>query len=309
MAPLLSMAALALATTLTAGQPPTRGRLQVAVTEPDIEAIVAAIGGDSVGTFSLFTGCIVRKDLHVERSVRERLPRADAIIWTGFLNESAAIHEVLPGRSVSSKSSPPPPAWVDVSRGAARVNVPVSTCFGYIDAGLMSGDPFFWLNPQNGPVIARHIANGLSVLRPDKRALYLANAEAFRRALDADIARWKQALQPLAGLRIFSAQCGWQNFARLGGLKFVVCKGDPGTLPTPNILMEHVRSMKADIILLDPNTPHEYGDAFREQSGVPVIEVASSIEHIPGARSYSALFDHLVQALVQCAAGRKPAKS
>ena len=92
-------------------------------------------------------------------------------------------------------------------------------------------------------------------------------------------------------------QCGWQNFSKLGGPAFVVCKGDLGSLPTPEHLVDRVKEMKAQIVIVDPNTPPEYGNVLREKSGARVIEVASSIEKIPGANSYNALFDNFVQAL------------
>jgi len=89
----------------------------------------------------------------------------------------------------------------------------------------------------------------------------------------------------------------------MGGPTFVVCKGTPGVLPTPDILVDHVKEMKAQIVLLDPNTPPQYGKAFRREAGLKVIDVPSSIESIPGAKSYSALFDNVVKSL-QKAAGK-----
>lgn len=268
------------------------GRIAVAVTEPDIEAIVAAVGGSQIETFSLFRGCILRDHLLVEPSAREQLARANAIVWTGFLNESAAITESLGG----AKSRAGEPRWIDVSKSAARSNVPGSNCYGDVNPKFVSGDPFFWLNPHNGAIIARNVAEGLGALRPEKRAYFLANARAFKDAMDKDIARWKLQLQPMAKLRVFSAQCGWQNISKLGGPAFAVCKGTPGVLPTPQLLLERIHQMKAEIIIVDPNTPPEYGRAFRER-GMKVVEVASSIENIPGAHSYSALFENFIQAL------------
>jgi ABC-type Zn uptake system ZnuABC Zn-binding protein ZnuA len=280
-----------------AAVPPEQERLSVAVTEPDIEAIVMAVGGNEVDTFSLFKGCILRGNLMVEPTVKNRLTKASAVVWTGFLNESAAIAADLDNAKPASKGRAGAPRWIDVSKGAVRVNVPRSTCLGYVDPNAMSGDPFFWLNPKNGSVIARNVAEGLAALRPQKRAYFLANADAFRAALEKDIDRWKRELKPLAKLRVFSTQCGWQNFSRLGGPALVVCKAAPGSLPTPQDLLDRVKQMRAQIIVVDPNTPTDYGNAFREQSGLRVIEVASSIENIPGAHSYSALFENFVQAL------------
>jgi len=284
-----------------AAMPPEGERLSVAVTEPDIEAIVIAVGGNQVDTFSLFKGCILRENLMVEPVVKTRLTEADAVVWTGFLNESAAITASLDQRTAMSKGRTGVARWIDVSKGAVRANIPASPCFGIVDAKSTSGDPFFWLNPENGSIIAHNLAESLGALRPQKRAYFRTNADAFKAALDKDIARWKEELKPLANLRVFSAQCGWQNFSKLGGPAFVVCKGTLGTLPAPKVLVDRVSQLKAQIVIVDPNTPPEYGAAFREQPGVRVIEVASSIENIPGANSYSALFENLVRALQSAA--------
>lgn len=271
------------------------GRIAVAVAVPDIEPIVKAVGGGSVDTVVLLKGCILRSDLNIEPATKGRLELAEAIVWTGFLNESAAISSALRNGGGSRKGGAL--KWIDVSRGTKRTNLPTSTCSGYVDPAFVSGDPFFWLNPENGGLMARHIAKGLGELRPASRAMFLANAEAFQKALAKDIERWKAALKPLHGLRIFSAQCGWQNFSAMGGPEFVVCKGTPGELPSPSSLLLHIKQMKADLILVDPNTPADYTEAFREHSNLKVIEVASSIEGIRGATTYSALFENLVKVL------------
>lgn len=277
-----------------AAQPrPKEGRIAVAVSIPDLEPIVRAVGGAQVETVSLFKGCILRKDLQVEPEVRGRLAASEAVVWSGFLKESAAISDALRGAAVKAED----PKWIDVSKGAVRTNLPTSTCIGYVDFAFAAGDPFFWLNPENGAVIARNVAKGLGELRPKSRGQFLANAEAFQKGLAGDIARWKAELKPLHGLRIFSAQCGWQNFSAMGGPEFVVCKGTPGELPTPDALLSHIRHMKANLILVDPATPAEYVEAFRERTNVKVVQIPSSIESIHGASTYSALFENLVKTL------------
>ena len=273
-------------------------RLSIAVAGPDIESIVKSVGGTQVETFSLFKGCIIRTDLQVEPAMKGRLARADAVVWTGFFPESGAINEaVQPADPRHPERKAHTVHWIDVSLGAVRTNVPVSNCEGFVDPLLKAGDPFFWLNPENGVTIAKNVAKGLGRLQPDRRAYFNANADAFQKALAVDISRWKEALKPLHSLRVFSTQCGWQNFSVLGGPKFVVCKRKLGELPTPAILLDYIRQMKADIVLVDPNTPSHYVEFLREQTGFKVVEVASSIESIQGGSSYSHLFDNLLKAL------------
>ena len=190
-----------------------------------------------------------------------------------------------------------------MSRSVARVNVPASTCTGYVDASFMSGDPFFWLNPVNGAIIARNAAEGLGDLRPDKRAYFLANADAFGRALREDIRRWKKDLGTLKAMRIFSAQCGWQNFSQIGGPTFAACRMKPGVLPSPDQLADEVKALGVQVIIVDPNTPSAYGRAFREVTKAQVLVVPSSIEDLSGAKGYSALFDNLVDMLKSVSKG------
>jgi ABC-type Zn uptake system ZnuABC Zn-binding protein ZnuA len=275
------------------------GRLSVAVTVQDVESIVKEVGGDQVSTFSLFKGCILRKDLQVEPQAKDRLSKAEAVVWTGFFNESAAIYESV--RALDPKQAASRPAWIDVSRGARRINVPSSVCDGYVEVSFMHGNPFFWLNPSNGGKIASNVAEGLIELRPEKRAYFLANAARFQKDLEKRIERWKEELKPLKGLKVFSTQCGWQNFSQIGGPTFIVCKQNPGELPTPAKLVEYVKSAGVQVILVDPNTPPEYSRALREGTQAKVVDVPSSIEKIQGATAYFALFDHLVQTLKEAA--------
>lgn len=274
-----------------------RAVLAVAVTVPDIEAIVKAVGGPDVATFSLLRGCILRRDLLVEADVTGRLLTADAVVWTGFFGESSAIAATLDRLSPQQRVELRQPAWIDVSRDATRINVPVSSCEGYVEPQFMYGDPFFWLNPRNGRVIARNVADGLARLRPERRQFYADNADRFAEALDADITRWIHELAELRSFRVFSTQCGWQNLAQLGGPTFLSCRTSPGTLDAPETLAGQLDAQSVSLIIVDPNTPPKYAEVFRARTKAKVVTVPSSIGSLPDNRSYSALFDNFIQVL------------
>lgn len=275
------------------------GPLSIAATGKNIEAIVTAVGGDQVDAFSLFKGCILRSDLNVKSDAAGRLAAADAVVWTGFLRESAAINASLNDRRTGSPIASEKPAWIDISKDTTRVNVPTSTCYGYLDAEFASGDPFFWLNPENGPAIAENIAEGLGNLRPEKRKYFLANAEAFTASLNSDIRRWKKQLADLADLHIFATLCGWQNFTRMGGPDIVVYKTTPGSLPDIEHLLEQLKRMEIDVVVIDPGISSRDREAFLKETGVKVLEIPSCIESIPRARTYSALFDNFIRVLLE----------
>ncbi len=297
----LLLACWGLAALATAAAP-----LVVAVSEPDIAAIVKDVGGDQVETFVLFKGCILRRQLQVEQTVRQSLLKADAVVWTGFLPEAGAVRLAVGDRPEHHGRGAWNPLWIDVSKGTQQVDAAVATSCGYCEGDVNEftshGDPFFRLNPENGAVMARNVAAGLTKLRPSEKAYFKGNAEAFRNALATDIARWKAELQGLAGVRVLCTQCGWENFAKLGGPELIVCKKAPGCPMTPEDIAKHVKQVNAQIILLDPRTIARVAKALREAPGVIVAEAPSSIGDLPGATSYAAIFDNVIQVLRRYAA-------
>ena len=282
--------------------PPEAPRLRVAVVTADLAAIVERVGGADVATTTLLKGCILRAGLEVEGAALDDLFAADAIVWSGLFHESAAIHAAVERLPAEHRAKLSRPDWIDVSHGAARVNVPTSSCEGFVEAQFMHGDPFFWLNPENGATIAHEIAVGLGRLRPERAEAYTARAEAFATEMAASIERWRAALAPLEGVKVFVAQCGWANLVRLGGPVFMTCRTTPGTLARPEVLAEQVAAQNVPIVVVDPNTPPEYAEAFRTRTRAAVVVIPSSIADLPGARTYPALFDHVVQQLLAAAA-------
>ena len=296
------------AATIVASSPPAAApRLRVVVANADLEAIVQRVGGGDVATASLFKGCILRKGLAVEAGTLPDLFAADAVMWSGFFNESAAIYAAVEQLPAERRAVLHQPLWIDLSQGATRVNVPTSSCEGFVEIQFMHGDPFFWLNPENGAIIAHNVAAGLGRLRPEHAERYAANAAAFAAEMSANLERWRAELAPLAGVKVFVAQCGWANLARLGGPTFMSCRTSPGTLPRAETLAEQVVDLDVPIVVVDPNTPVEYAETFRSHTSAAVVTIPSSIADLPDARSYPALFDNLVQRLLAASASKRPA--
>ena len=281
--------------------------LVVAVSEPDIEAIVKEVGGTQVETFTLFTGCILRRQLTVDPAVKSKLLGANVIVWTGFMPEAGAIRLAVGSFPESPEKKSWNPPWINLSEGAVQVDPAHASGGGYCEGDVneftVHGDPFFRLNPENGGAMAREIAKGLAKLRPASKAYFKVNSETFSKALTSNIAKWKEALKPLAGMRVLCTQCGWENF-KLGGPELLVCKMKPGCCPTPEALVKHVEEMKVDAILLDPHTSPKHADALRKVPNVIIADVPSSIGDITGATGYASLFGNFVEALQKCSKGR-----
>ncbi len=210
--------------------PSQPGPIQVAVTEADIEAIVKAVGGEDVATFHLFRGCILRDDLQVRPEVVQQLAgrgghRLDRLLQRVArdpdLARSAARRTGGPSSSRRPGSTSRSASSGSTFRSrSATATSSSSTC----PATRSSGS-----TRRTGRTIARNVAEGLEPaasgaarsLRGKRRGLQPGPRSRESRAGRAELA-------PLAGLKVFSAQCGWQNLSRLGGPHFMACRKNPG---------------------------------------------------------------------------------
>lgn len=283
----------------TAAAERSPGRLSVVATTADLEAIVKRVGGSEVATGHLFRGCILRADLAVDPAAMSRLVTADAVVWSGFFQESSAVHAAIERLPGDQRAGLGQPLWIDVSPDTARVNVPVSSCEAYVDVQFMHGNPFVWLNPENAPIIARNVAEGLARLRPERGEGFRANAADFARDLGVRTQEWRRELAVLGGVKVFFTHCGWSNLARLGGPSLITCRKTPGSLPPAEVLAGQLVEQGVDVIVVDPNTPPEYGETFRRRTTARVLVVPSSLSELPAATEYAELFDNLVTRLCE----------
>ncbi len=116
------------------------------------------------------------------------------------------------------------------------------------------GNPHFWLDPENGRIIARAIAAKLTELDPAGAAEYKANLAAFEAKLTEGEKRWEAALAPYAGTEVVTYHNSWPNF--LKRFKLVAAgyvEPKPGIPPSPSHTVELIDLMRAKKIPVDPD--------------------------------------------------------
>ena len=74
--------------------------------------------------------------------------------------------------------------------GIGLLQVPTSANRGEGDIHIF-GNPHYWLDPLNGKVIARNIANGLERIDPSNKSTYENNLQAFFNNIDAKMKEWQ----------------------------------------------------------------------------------------------------------------------
>ncbi|MBC7238457.1 MAG: zinc ABC transporter substrate-binding protein, partial [Chloroflexi bacterium] len=148
------------------------------------------------------------------------------------------------------------PGYVDCSVGIKKLEVPkgrVSMKEGEIH---VYGNPHYWLNPQNGEIIAKNILAGLLRVSPaSDHAYFQARADRFISRLRDKMKQWRAKLSPYKGTKFVSYHRSFSYFAQFFDLDyFGTLEPKPGIPPSTAHIAELIRDMKREgvrLILLE----------------------------------------------------------
>jgi hypothetical protein len=186
----------ALLVALTAA--PAFGAVKVVTSLQDFASIADAVGGKRVETFALAKGYQDPHFVEPKPSFVLKLSKADLLIVAGLELEVGYLPPLI-DQSRNEKIRPNAAGYLDASTGCDILERPTGTVTRAMGDVHPYGNPHYWLDPDNGRVIARAIAAKLSELDPSGAAEYKSNLAAFEAKLAEGEKRWDAALGPYAG--------------------------------------------------------------------------------------------------------------
>ncbi len=284
-----------------AGPALAQKKLKVVTTLPDLKSITEFVGGDRVEVFSIAAGYQNPHFVDPKPSYILKLSRADmyvtvgldlAIGWEPPLLNSARNDKILKGA----------PGYVDASVNVPLLQVPTSVSREQGDIHIY-GNPHYWLDPDNGKIIAQNIFDGLVRLQPESRAYFEENLRRFNERIDAKIAEWEARMRPYRGTKIIAYHNQWPYFARRFGLEIVdFLEPKPGIPPTPSQLAKVIRIMQTQgikVIIISPYYKPDAAELVTRKVGGEVVTLASSVGAFKEVKDYFDLFDYNVDRLVE----------
>ena len=133
------------------------------------------------------------------------------------------------------------------------------------------GNPHYWLDPENGKIIARNIANGLERVDPSNKATYEANLQSFNNRIDQKMKEWEAKMAPFKGTKIIAYHNEWVYFETRFGLQIVdFMEPKPGIPPSPSQLVKVIKEIKANnikVIISSPYFTTSSSDVVAKQTG------------------------------------------
>jgi ABC-type Zn uptake system ZnuABC Zn-binding protein ZnuA len=284
---------------LAAGATTAAAKIKVVTSTTDLASITQSIGGDAVEVTSIARGTSDPHFVEVLPSYMVRVQKAQVYLKLGMdIDRWAA--PIIDG-SRNGKL-----VIVDCSKNIQPLEVPT----GKVDASMgdvhTRGNPHYWLDPDNGAIIAETIADALTSVDPGHAAGYAANLERFRAELGARKAGWAESAAPLAKMRMVTYHNSWPYFSRAFGVVVVdFVEPLPGIEPTPSHTAQVIDVIKAQdirVIGVEPYFSKRTPETIARATGAEVVDLPPSVGGAPGADDYFSLFDVLIERLT--AAGR-----
>ncbi len=268
--------------------------IHVVTTTQDTRSITELIGGNKVDVFSIATGYQNPHFVDPKPSYIIKLSSAQLYVTLGLDLEAGWSPSLLTS-SRNVKIQRGADGYVDASIGVPLMQVPSSLNRAEGDIHAF-GNPHYWLDPENGKIIARNICNGLEKISPENKNFFEANLKTFDEQIDARIKVWNAAMAPYKGTKIIAYHNEWVYFETRFGLHIVdFLEPKPGIPPTPSQLVKIMKEVKENnikIIITSPYFTTSSSDVVSKQTGAKTLVMATSVGAFDSIKTYYDLFDY-----------------
>ncbi len=270
--------------------------VKVVTSTTDLASITRLVGGELVEVTSLAAGNADPHFVEVLPSYMIKVKKAKLYLRAGLDLDRWALPIIDGSRNASL-------LVVDCSASIAPVNRPT----GKVDASMgdvhPQGNPHYWLDPDNGLIIAATIADALARVDPEHADAYQAGLERFRTELEVHRAAWLQKAKALEHMEIVTYHDAWPYFCRAFGVDVIgFIEPWPGIEPTPShtaSLIDVIKTRGVKIIGLEPYKSRRTPEAIERATGAKIVELPPSVGGAPGADDYFSLFDVLIDRLLE----------
>jgi zinc/manganese transport system substrate-binding protein len=292
---------LTLALLTVAGTAYAQSKLNVVTSTQDLAAIATEVGGDRVSVESIARGYQDPHFVEAKPSFILRMQRADLLIVVGRELEIGWLPPLIT-QSRNGKVQPNGPGYLDASLQARILDLPTGQVTRAMGDVHPLGNPHYWLDPENGKLIAKAIAAKLGELRPNDRALFDQRLADFTTRLDAAEKRWLAQLAPYKGVKVVTYHRSYPNFAERFGLDVIgYVEPRPGIPPTPQHTLDLIAEMKRQnvkVVMVEPYFDLKTPNSIGRETGAQVLVVPPSVGGVKEITDYFKLFDYDVNLLV-----------
>lgn len=277
------------------------GKLKVVTTTQDLASIANFIAGDKIELSYIVKGYQDPHFVDAKPSFILKLKDADLLIAVGLELEigwlPVLVKDSRNSKLLSSRG------YLEVASGCEILEKPAGQVTRAAGDIHPFGNPHFWLDPNNGKVIAQNIANKLSELDPANNSFYQSNLNNFVKRLTEKEKNWENLIAPYRGTKIVTYHNSWPNFCKYFGLEVIgYVEPKPGIPPSPSHTLELIQLMKENnvkIILMEPYFDIKTPQSIAQKAQAKVVVLPPSVGGVKEITDYFTLFDYDLNLLIK----------
>jgi zinc/manganese transport system substrate-binding protein len=278
-----------------------QNKLNVMTAVEDLASIAREVGGDRITVESIARGYQDPHFVEAKPSFILKLQKADLLIVVGRELEIGWLPPLIL-QSRNAKIQQGANGYLDASTQAKILEIPQGQVTRAMGDVHPLGNPHYWLDPENGKIIAREIAAKLTELRPNDKAYFDQRLAEFTSKLDVAEKRWLAALAPYKGIKVVTYHRSFPNFADRFGLDIIgYVEPRPGIPPTPQHTLDLINEMKRQnvkLVLVEPYFDLKTPNAIGRETGAEVLVLPPSVGGVKEITDYFSLFDYDINLVV-----------
>jgi len=278
-----------------------QSKLNVVATTEDLASLAREVGGDRISVEGIARGYQDPHFVEAKPSFILKLQKADLLIVVGRELEIGWLPPLIQ-QSRNAKVQVGADGYLDASQGVKILDTPTGPITRAMGDVHPLGNPHYWMDPENGRMIARSIADRLSQLRPGDRAYFEQRLADFAKRLTEAGKRWYAAMAPFKGTKVVTYHRSFPNFADRFGLDIVgYVEPRPGIPPSPSHTFELIQEMKrlnVKLVLVEPYFDLKTPESIGRATGAQVLVMPPSVGGVKEVTDYIALFDYDIKLLV-----------
>jgi ABC-type Zn uptake system ZnuABC Zn-binding protein ZnuA len=288
---------------LLVSAPPAQAasKLNVVTTTEDLASLTREVGGDHVEVESIARGYQDPHFVEAKPSFILKLNRADLLVAVGLQLEIGWLPPLVT-QSRNPRIQQATSGYLEVSQFCKILEIPSGQITRAMGDVHPLGNPHYWLDPQNGRLIAQGIAKRLGELRPQEASYFQQRFQDFSQRLATAEKVWEQKVAPYRGRKVVTYHRSWPNFAERFGLNVVgYVEPKPGIPPSPSHTLELINMMRREnikLILVEPYFDLKTPNAVARESGAEVVVLLPSVGGEKEVTDYFKLFEYDINLLV-----------
>lgn len=279
-----------------------QAKLNVVATLPDFGSIAEAVGGEHVKVTTIARGSEDPHFVDARPSFVRVLNQADVLIEGGAELEIGWLPPLVTAAR-NAKILADAPGHLVLGRHIALLDIPS----GPVDRSMgdvhPAGNPHFWLDPQNAPIMAGQIAETLGKADPAHAADFNAAAKVFSEKVAKQLVEWGKRMAPFRGTKVITYHKSFDYFTRRFELEVVgQLEPKPGLEPSAthmNQLAKRGREQGVKLVLVEPFRSRRNAEQVARSIGAKTVVLPDKVGATEKASDTIGLFEQMTALIAE----------